>query len=136
MAQFGGDESCEKEAQSIVSDYEYVFGELAADALNKVPLAQQPSCSDGKVANRLISQQVYPLDSIQSETSWTLDHALNVKNKASSHCSLSNHVEELLNRCFPSRLLRKREIPTRMIKLNSSYNFRAILMPQRRYFSF
>jgi hypothetical protein len=84
----------------------------------------QTFCRTGSACNDLLSFRQWP------------GLKFDVKNDASSHCGFSNHVEELLNRCFPSRLLHEREIPSRMIKLDSSYNFWAILMPQRRYFSF
>uniref|UniRef100_A0A7S2Y1W9 NACHT domain-containing protein n=1 Tax=Entomoneis paludosa TaxID=265537 RepID=A0A7S2Y1W9_9STRA len=132
---FGGDETSEKETQSIIQEYEYMFGESATRALSNAPSLDRATST--KSTDGLLSQQVYPLDSSQSETSWILDHARALRDDSSNECGgLSNHVEDLLNRCFPSSLLREREIPTRVIKLDSSYNFRAILMPQRRYFSF
>jgi len=133
LPRFGSDDPSEKEIESIVKQFESMFGASAASAMSQVtPLAPRASktSDDG-----LLSQQVYPLESSQSETAWILNHA-RALNDDTDFNGLSGHVEELLDRCFPSPLLRERVIPTQVVKLDSPYDFRAILMPQRRYFSF
>ena len=138
----GGDECLQKYVRSIIREYEDMFGAL--DSTNSTSKEARPphsssDCDDSSSSSKggLLSQQVYPLDQSQSETSWILEHAKVISDESpQDNKSLSSHVEKLLEHCFPSPLLREREIPTHLINLESSYNFHAILMPQRRYFSF
>ena len=132
---FGGDDAADSEVQSIIDDYQNMFGERAARALTKIDPVKTRNGGDKAAAN-LLSQQMYPLDSSQSETDWILKHARAQREDTCGSTGLSTHVQKLLDTCFPSKLLRDREIPTKVIRLDASYNFRAILMPQRRYFSF
>ena len=143
LTQIGGsnDEISEKVVRSIIREYQDISGDIT-DSTNSRSGTQQderesPDGSDSSSERGLLFQQVYPLNQSKCEASWILSHAKLMKDCSSQgHKTLSTHVEKLLDLCFPSRLLRERVIPTQMINLESSYNFRTILMPQRRYFSF
>lgn len=90
----------------------------------------------------LLSQQTYPLNSRETETKWILEHRRSVtsadpdKRTSSSGRLLSEHVEKMLGVYFPSSLLRDSLIPIFLLRPESSFNFRALMMAQRRYFSF
>lgn len=139
LAHIGVDgESSEKDVQSIIREYQDMFG---PESVCKVPFtwkSNHPEIgADSSESQGLLSQQVFPLNSSQTETLWILNHAQLVADCfQTSSKGLSDHVEKLLEQCFPSRLLRDQVIANPMINLESSYNFRAILMAQRRYFSF
>ena len=91
----------------------------------------------------LLSRHVYPLNQVATEKEWILDHGRAVKTRAEESSSysasskqLGNHVQKLLDCCFPSRLLQKQILPIFDLRVDASFNFCALLMPQRRYFSF
>lgn len=87
----------------------------------------------------LLAKQIYPLHSSASETDWILRHGRFIENTVStkeSLTSLSEHAENFMAYCFPSKLLRDQVVPIQILKPDSSFNFRAFLMPRRRYFSF
>jgi hypothetical protein len=91
----------------------------------------------------LISRHVYPLNETATERDWILAHRRTMNNSetGSENHTLSvdctvERIGKLLECCFPSRLLRDSIIPIVDLRPESSFNFRALMMPQRRYFSF
>ncbi|KAL7574643.1 hypothetical protein ACA910_002992 [Epithemia clementina (nom. ined.)] len=141
LAQVGGagDVSFEKSVRAVIREYQDMFGDQAAGGSGIETQRPLQSAHADEILPKggLLSQQVYPLSTSQSEALWILKHANVVaEDSAQNHKSLSSHVEKLLERCFPSRLLREHVMPTQVINIESSYKFRTILMPQRRYFSF
>ena len=90
----------------------------------------------------LLSQQTYPLNSRETETKWILEHGRSATGSETVNCSaacgsvFSEHVEKILSVYFPSRLLRDSLIPVVLMRPDASFNFRALMMAQRGYFSF
>lgn len=91
----------------------------------------------------LLTDQVYPFNDPQAEIDWILNHHrscyLPSSTEPSSMCttiSLPEHVEVFLETCFPSKLLRNHILPVFTFRPDASFNFRAIMMPQKKYFSF
>jgi hypothetical protein len=88
----------------------------------------------------LLSRQMYPLNDSSTETDWILSHQRSLasadQNIGKGTQGLPAHIEKFLSYCFPSRLLRDRVIPIHDLRPDISFNFRALMMPQRRYFSF
>ena len=89
----------------------------------------------------LLSRQVFPLNSSENEIQWILAHdqALRRAEQDMSYggdISLSSHITRLLESYFPSRLLKDHVLPINDLQPRESFNFRALMMPQRRYFSF
>lgn len=92
-------------------------------------------------ADNLISRHVYPLNDPKEEKDWVLNHrrALELNNglqKFSVSAILPERVEKLLDDCFPSKVLRNHVVPMNDLRPRASFNFRAFMMPRRRYFSF
>ena len=90
----------------------------------------------------LLARHMYPLNDTQSEIEWMLSHVESRYSKARTEPSVCTsitppaHVEALLDCCFPSRLIRNHMVPVFDLCPDASFNFRALTMPQRRYFSF
>jgi hypothetical protein len=102
------------------------------------PDRNEDEVSDEVAEGSLLCRQVFPLDSSEAETQWILSHDCSqfYAKQGVSVSALSRHVEKLLGHCFPSLLLRNNVIPVFGLSPQSSFNFRALMMPQRRYFSF
>ena len=90
----------------------------------------------------LLARHMYPLSDTQTEIDWMLSHDESQYSKPiaeSSICtnvSAPGHVEALLDCCFPSRLLRNHVVPVFNLRPEATFNFRALTLPQRKYFSF
>jgi len=89
----------------------------------------------------LLSRQIYPLNHCDTETEWILDHDRYLEMREHGYDKLaanplSPHVEHLLARVFPSQLIRDHILPIHTLRPKASFNFRGLMMPQRRYFSF
>jgi hypothetical protein len=89
----------------------------------------------------LLSHQAYPLDSCNNETCWILDHRhvlleSDVSGQTDAVGELAKHVQELLKVSIPSNLLREQVVPIHVLRPDASFDFRAILMAQKRYLSF
>ena len=90
----------------------------------------------------LMSPHVFPLNNSITEKDWVLSHQRVMEGLGESESqfcsvgSIPDRIEKLLDCCFPSKLLRNDIVPIHDLRPQSSYNFRALMMPQRRYFSF
>ena len=90
----------------------------------------------------LLVSQVFPVNHVKMERDWILNHRREVeasKEKGRSFCgsgALSERVEILLDNCFPCTLLRGDIVPINDFSPSSTFDFRALMMPQRQYFSF
>lgn len=90
----------------------------------------------------LLVRHMYPLCDTQTEIDWMLSHDESIYSKPNTEASICTnvsapeHVEALLDCCFPSRLLRNHVIPVFNLRPEATFNFRALTMPQRKYFSF
>jgi CHAT domain/Leucine Rich repeat len=90
----------------------------------------------------LLSRHMYPLNDTQTEIDWILGHDESIYSKTKGEpgiyvkVSAPAHVEALLDCCFPSRLLRNHLVPVFNLRPEATFNFRALTMPQRKYFSF
>ena len=95
-----------------------------------------------ETAYGLMSPHVFPLNDTTVEKDWVLAHQRVMANRldsGSTFCSVGTmpkRIEKFLDCCFPSKLLRNEVVPINDLRPQSSYNFRALMMPQRRYFSF
>jgi len=90
----------------------------------------------------MIAPHSYPLNDTNVEKDWILSHCRTLglgSNNENGLCPIggtSDRIEKLLDSCFPSRLLKNNVVPINDLRPESSFNFRALMMPQRRYFSF
>ncbi|KAL3922923.1 MAG: hypothetical protein SGILL_001945 [Bacillariaceae sp.] len=88
-----------------------------------------------------MSLHAYPLNDVNEEMDWILQHRQtmemeNAMQKFSVTGLMPERVEKLLDSCFPSKLLRANIVPVNDLLPGASFNFRALMMPKRRYFSF
>jgi len=97
----------------------------------------------GDAQKGLLSKHIYPLNGASSEKDWILAHSREIKK--SPHYdgehnlppdSWQPRIQKLLDCCIPSRLFQRDVLPVWDLRLEASFNFRALVMPQRRYFSF
>jgi hypothetical protein len=90
----------------------------------------------------LLKSYTFPLNNAVTEKEWVLAHSRAVEtalHDGSLFCSVGvmpKRVQMLLDSCFPSTILRNHVVPFNDLQMQSSFNFRAFMMPQRRYFSF
>jgi len=93
--------------------------------------------------NGLLSKHIYPLNGAISEKEWIWAHSRELK-KSNFHDdehslppdSWQPRIRHLLDSCIPSRLFQREVLPVWDLRLEASFNFRALVMPQRRYFLF
>ena len=98
------------------------------------------TAGDDKEKNMMASH-VFPLNDTREEKDWVLSHYDEMDKSAESKSfsvsgTMPQRVEQFLNSCFPSKILRNFVLPVNDILPRSSFNFRAFMMPKRRYFSF
>ena len=91
--------------------------------------------------NSMMASHVFPLNDTKNEKDWILSHyhAIESRTGLQKLCvsgTMPERVDELLNSCFPSKALRNYIVPVNDLLPLSSFNFRAFMMPKRRYFSF
>jgi len=90
----------------------------------------------------LLVNHMYPLCDTQTEIDWMLSHDESiysnpiVDGSILTETSLPGHVNDLFDCCFPSRLLRNHVVPVFNFRPEATFDFRALTMPQRKYFSF
>jgi len=110
----------------------------SASSHNQVDGALEPHWAD---ADSLMSPHVFPLNNTDVEKEWILSHCAvsgssDVNPAFCPNGTMPLRIETLLQCCFPSKLLRNDVVPINDMQPQSSFNFRALMMPQRRYFSF
>lgn len=139
---FANDFETHEKRRSLLRQYREIYGRR--DNIEPSPLLESVTqCLDeGLKDGCLLRHQVYPLDSSEAETDWILSHDNFIatlkdrQGEASSRQSLSPHVQRLLECVFPSRLLREAILPVCSLRPEAPFDFRGIMMPQKRYFSF
>jgi len=111
------------------------------DRLMEQYLAMYPNLrkeTDKANESVLLKCQEFPLCSTFTEAEWILQHReYMVTGKLNKNVpNLSEHVDKLLKRCFPSGLLKEKIIPVCDFCPDASFDFRVLLMPNRHYDSF
>lgn len=135
---FADDDFSEVLRQSIVRQYSDFYNKSVPSNHN---FDGDVLDSDTEDVN-LLSRHVYPLDETQAEIDWILSHNRSLQSLSESDNTLCTtvstpeHVEMLLEYCFPSKILRDHIVPIFNLRPEASFNFRSVIMPQRRYFSF
>ena len=89
----------------------------------------------------MMASHVFPLNDTREEKDWVLSHHHELERSADSKNfsvsgTMPRRVEKFLDSCFPSEILRNYVVPFNDLFPRSSFNFRAFMMPKRRYFSF
>lgn len=137
----GKDEDSSTLRTSVLSQYENLFdrGTLVREHPD-FPELSADSDGNGEQAG-LLCRQVYPLKSAKEENDWILGHQRALKDGAIKIQSefrdtQASRVRKLLDSCIPSRLLQRELLPIFDIRPETSFDFRALVMPQRKYFSF
>ena len=99
--------------------------------------------SSDSTGSSLLSSHIYPLDSPSSEKEWILSHRRLLQDGNGESASIdrsanpmSDRVQYLLDCCIPSKLIQHDIMPIFDLRPEASFEFRGLLMPQRRYFSF
>ena len=101
-----------------------------------------PSLANMGEHESMIAPHSYPLNDTNVEKEWILSHCRALSASSVSEITsypiggTSDRIEKLLDSCFPSRLLKNNVVPFNDLRPESSFNFRALMMPERRYFSF
>jgi hypothetical protein len=141
---FANDETTFKKRKRLIRQYHDICGQdhdlrVIGDASGMVETKSLDADTDG--SKGFLACQMYPLNSSSTETHWILEHRRFIelsKDESSENHSpllLSPHVDMLLDTCFPSRLLRDQIVPISSLRPEASFNFRALMMPEREYFS-
>jgi len=130
--------------QSILEQYTHIYG-VDASLLH---VASSGSGDSNSRASReetgihLLSAQTFPLNHPITEKQWILGHAsamdaaVQYESKICSVGIMPKRIQTLLDSCFPSSILRNNVVPVDDLRMQSSFDFRALMMPKRRYFSF
>ena len=136
---FANDAATQLDRESMLIQYRDIYGRSSQPSV----LLERVSSKGGDESrsDHLLARQIYPLSCSDLETDWVLSHdrarsAADVHANESSTLSLSPHVNKLLTHIFPSSLLRNQVLPVKNLVPSASFNFRGLMMPQRRYFSF
>jgi hypothetical protein len=138
---FADDEDTRQRRESLLHQYCDIYAGKQSQAPPLFPTRQNESVVDLRQDDDgLLSRQMYPLNDSRTETDWILSHQRSLanaqQNVGKGTQGVPAHIEKFLSYCFPSRLLRDQVIPTHDLRPDNSFNFRALMMPQRRYFSF
>jgi hypothetical protein len=132
---FANDDDTLKQRHLLIQQYHDVYGQDVDGLGSFKTMLHSDQCDES-----LLECQIYPLNSSRTESQWILDHfqflEAPMNETKGSVPLLSKHVNELLDTYFPSALLKEQIVPTRALRPRCSYNFRSLMMPQRRYFSF
>jgi len=89
-----------------------------------------------------LANQSYPFNDEHAEIDWILCHEKSTFGIQEQNIgmdislNLPEHLDTLLDCCMPSKLLRNHILPIFSFQPDASFNFRAIMMPQRQYYSF
>jgi hypothetical protein len=129
------DDSMSKRIEGILEQYDQMFGPHQSQGSHRA-LLDEMSASLLSTSTGFLHSQIYPLGSTATETDWLLRHYSYLQSPPRQFTSLTEHVETLLGVCFPSQLIRDMAIPVKELRPEAAFEFRAIMMPQRRYFSF
>lgn len=133
---FVNDTESAKTRSTMLEEYQDVYGRRGGQSSNLLLQVGEESDETTRHVS-LLSRQVYPLATSEEETEWVLAHSASKKQIHQQNAPfLSSHVDKLLQYCFPSSLLRSEVLPIYALKPGASFNFRALMMPQGRYFSF
>ena len=129
----GKDEDSSVLRASVLNQYVNLFEQAKVD---NFPMHFVKDDVDGDESG-LLCRQVYPLNDAKEEKDWILGHQRVVTKKGKLfRFSDMTRVRKLLDSCIPSRLLQSEILPMFDLRPEASFNFRALVMPQRRYFSF
>jgi hypothetical protein len=126
---------------TFVEQYRDVYETGTEMGQKRVTSSVDTDVLEAREASNLISPHVYPLNDTIEEKDWVLNHRRALElNKGLQKFSVSGilpeRVEKVLDDCFPSKLLRNYIVPMNDLRPRASFNFRAFMMPRRRYFSF
>lgn len=124
-----------KKINSILQQYNDMFGCERPSGSHRAILDKKAASTTSQQSG-LLHAQIYPLGDTHTETDWLLRHHDYLKTGVGECTTLSDHVTKLLSVCFPSQLIRDHVVPMTALRPDASFNFRALMMPQRRYFSF
>ena len=131
------DEESAEQRKVFLNQYENVYEPRGRET--RVDHTSINSSDDDCVSDNegLLASQVYPLNNACNEKDWILAHqkVLLSSNKDFMVCG-KDRVQRLLDNCIPSRLLQNDVLPRYDLRPEASFNFRALVMAQRRYFSF
>eukprot|EP00934_Nitzschia_sp_Nitz4_P002509 Nitzschia sp. Nitz4//scaffold39_size137210//43905//51277//NITZ4_003195-RA/size137210-augustus-gene-0.188-mRNA-1//-1//CDS//3329550371//2499//frame0 len=94
---------------------------------------------DEDVDDSLLARQVFPLYDSLLEKDWILSHQQHMETEPDNVCPagvFNETIDKLLDINFPSKLIKYMFVPMNDLRPQASFNFRALMMPQGRYFSF
>ena len=125
--------------KAILEQYRNVYNVAGGSSNASLDLSSHTAMRNDK--GTLLKSYTYPLNNVITEKEWILahSHAMESTVKGSQFCAagvIPRRIQRLLDSCFPSTILRNNVIPFNDLRIQSSFDFRAFTMPQRRYFSF
>jgi len=137
---FANDYDSRETRSAVVRQYRDVY-DPAADSSRRNLVPGLDTNNLDAAEEHLLSPHVFPLNDVREEKEWILHHQRSIEackglQKFSVSSTMPERVEKLLDCCFPSKLLRNDVVPVNDLRPQASFNFRALLMPKRRYFSF
>ncbi|CAB9497604.1 expressed unknown protein [Seminavis robusta] len=137
---FADDEDTYHERELMLRQYRDAYDSGDADDTEMREIEEEFAAQQDGV--HLLAKQVYPLNDELAEIDWILSHERSVYDGIEHDeavfmsLSLPQHLEDVLDCCIPSRLLRSHLLPVFNFRPEASFNFRTLMMPQRQYFSF
>lgn len=124
--------------ETLLQQYHYVYQHELIRLENNYGIDRV--IDDYKNKGSLLSPHVFPMNHTMVERDWVLSHRQRVlsndERRFAASPYLPERVENLLDSCFPCTLLRNEIIPMQEFSPEASFDFRALMMPQRQYFSF
>ena len=125
---------------SVIIQYENVYASGKDVTRSDPSFPRLLSMDDTEDVNEgQLSRHIYPLNNTEAEKDWILSHSQFLKNTRRDARWMpdeTERVQHLLDSCIPSQLLQSEILPVFDLRPEASFNFRALVMPQRRYFSF
>lgn len=137
---FAIDSDTAQKRDLMLRQYNDIYGRRDSKSMRLLSLVSREMTNESSTES-LLARQIYPLESSHCETAWILAHqrelgAGEYKGDSQLPRGMSPHVCRLLEAVFPSQLLCDHVLPINSLRPGASFNFRALMMPQRRYFSF
>lgn len=137
----GKDEDSSALRGSVLTQYENMYENTETVRGDRHLPTFCSKCDEDDDSHGLLSRHVYPLNTYSEEKEWILGHQRTIKKGLrTGNLTLRYYemerVQKLLNSCIPSGLLQSEILPIFDLRPEASFNFRALVMPQRRYFSF
>jgi hypothetical protein len=139
FSNFATDEDSHGFRETLLQQYNYVYKHELIHS--ESAFRRNHAVNRDQYTDSLLKSQVYPMNHTMIERDWVLSHRRRIESlkEGNTFCPagyLAERLEDLLHGYFPCDLLRNDIIPIHDFCPELTFDFRALMMPQRRYFSF